>query len=427
MRVEPAVSVEGAIAVPGNKGISQRAVLLGSVADGESEIRGFGRAEDTEAAIRVVRGLGVEVEENGDTVRVRGAGLRGLSEPEAPLDCGNAGTVLRLACGLLAGQEGRFVLTGDESLSRRPHERVAEPLRAMGARVETTGGGAPVLVEGGRLQAIRYELPVASAQVKSAVLLAGLYAEGGPTTVVERIPSRDHTERLLREVGVGVTRRGTDVSIRAVERIRPFRIHVAGDFSAAAPFVLAATLLHGSELLVEGVNVNPLRTGFLDVLERMRANIAVFNRRTESGEPVADLEVRSAELIATVVRRREVPTLIDELPLFALAAGLARGESVVRGAAELRAKETDRIETVTDVLRSLGVRLTASDDGFRVRGVPTRPKGGGAVSSGGDHRIAMLAAVAGLVSREGVEIRDPESVAVSFPGFFDLLESVTQR
>ena len=427
MRVEPAASVQGAIAVPGNKGISQRAVLLGSVADGESEIRGIGRADDTEAAIRLVRELGVEVEDDGDTVRVRGAGLRGLREPEGPLDCGNAGTVLRLACGLLAGQEGRFVLTGDESLSRRPHERVAEPLRAMGARVETTDGGAPVLLEGGRLQAIRYELPVASAQVKSAVLLAGLYAEGGATTVVERVQSRDHTERLLREVGVGVTRRASDVSVRAVERIRAFEVDIAGDFSAAAPFILAATLLHGSELLVEGVNVNPLRTGFLDALERMGANIAVFNRRTVSGEPVADLEVRSAELIATMVRRREVPTLIDELPLFALAAGLARGESVVRGAAELRAKETDRIETVTNVLRSLGVRIAASDDGFRVRGVPTRPKGGGAASSGGDHRIAMLAAVAGLVSREGVELRDPESVAVSFPGFFDLLESVTQR
>jgi 3-phosphoshikimate 1-carboxyvinyltransferase len=427
MRVEPAVSVQGAIAVPGNKGISQRAVLVGSVADGECEIRGFGRTEDTEAAIRVVRELGVAVDEDGDTVTVRGAGLRALREPDGPLDCGNAGTVLRLASGILAGQDGRFVLTGDESLSRRPHERVAEPLRAMGARVETTNGGAPVLVEGGRLQPIRYEPPTASAQVKSAVLLAGLYAEGGPTTVVERVPSRDHTERLLRELGVGAARSGTDVSVRPVDRIAPFRIDIAGDFSAAAPFVLAATLLHGSELLVEGVNVNPLRTGFLDVLERMGANIAIFNRRTVSGEPVADLEVRSAELIATAVRRREVPTLIDELPLFALAAGLARGESVVRGAAELRAKETDRIETVTSVLRSLGVRVTASDDGFRVRGVPTRPKGGGAVSSGGDHRIAMLAAVAGLVSREGVEIRDPESVAVSFPGFFDLLESVTQR
>jgi 3-phosphoshikimate 1-carboxyvinyltransferase len=428
MRIEPAPSVEGAIAVPGVKGISQRAVLLGAVAEGESTIRGFGRAADTEAAIRVVRDLGVEVDDEGDeTVHVRGAGLRGLREPDAPLDCGNAGTVLRLASGILAGQEGRFVLTGDESLSRRPQERVAEPLRAMGARVETTNGGAPVLVEGGRLTPIRYVLPVASAQVKSAVLFAGLYAGGGPTTVVERLPSRDHSERLLREAGVRVVRRGADVAIWPVDRLAPIDVEVAGDFSAAAPFVLAATLLHGSELLVEGVNVNPLRTGFLDVLERMGANIAVFNRRTVSGEPVADLEVRPAELVATLVRRREVPRLIDELPLFALAAGVARGESVVRGAEELRAKETDRIETVTNALRALGVRIAEREDGFGVRGVPTRPKGGGVVRADGDHRIAMLGAIGGLVSREGVEIEGAESVAVSFPGFFDLLETVTQR
>jgi 3-phosphoshikimate 1-carboxyvinyltransferase len=297
----------------------------------------------------------------------------------------------------------------------------------MGARVETTNGGAPVLIEGGRLNPIRYALPVASAQVKSAVLFAGLYADGGPTTVVERVPSRDHSERLLRELGASVSRRGSEVVVSPAERLAPGRIAIAGDFSAAAPFIVAATLLHGSELLVEGLNVNPLRTGFLDVLERMGANIAVFNRRTVSGEPVADLEVRPAELVATAVRRREVPRLIDELPLFALAAGTARGESVVWGAEELRAKETDRIETVTNALRALGVRIVPSDDGFRVRGVPTRPKGGGVVSAGGDHRIAMLGAIGGLVSREGVEIEGGESVAVSFPGFFDLLETVTQR
>jgi 3-phosphoshikimate 1-carboxyvinyltransferase len=428
MKVEPAASVEGAIAVPGVKGISQRAVLLGALTDGKSEIRGFGRAADTETAISLVRQVGAEVgDEGGEVVRVQGVGLRGLAEPEGPLDCGNAGTVLRLAAGVLAGQEGRFVLTGDESLSRRPHERVAEPLRQMGARVETTDGGAPVLVEGGRLRAIRYELPVASAQVKSAVLFAGLQAEGGATTVVERVPTRDHSERLLRELGVRVGRRGADVSVSPVDRLAPFEVEIAGDFSSAAPFIVAATLLHGSELLVEGVNVNPLRTGLLDVLERMRANIAVFNRRTVSGEPVADLEVRPGELVATAVRAGEVPGLIDELPLFALAAGMARGESIVRGARELRAKETDRIETVTNALRALGVRIAAGDDGFRVRGVPTRPKGGGVVQAGGDHRIAMLGAIGGLVSREGTRIEGAESVAVSFPGFFDLLDSVTQR
>jgi 3-phosphoshikimate 1-carboxyvinyltransferase len=427
MKIEPAASVRGAIAVPGNKGSSQRAVLVGALADGESEIHGFGPAEDTEAAIDVVRGVGADVDEDRGVVRIRGLGLHGLRAPDGPLDCGNAGTVLRLAAGILAAQEGTFVLAGDESLSRRPHERVAEPLRQMGARVETTDGGAPVLVEGARLKPIRYELPVASAQVKSAVLLAGMLAEGGPTTVVEPVSTRDHTERLLRELGVRVARRGAEVSVRPADRIAPFRVEIAGDFSSAAPFVVAATLLHGSELLVEGVNVNPFRTGLLDVLERMGANIAVFNRRTVSGEPVADLEVRPAQLTATRIRGDEVPRLIDELPLFGLAAGMARGESVVRGAQELRAKETDRIETVTIALRALGVRVSASDDGFGVRGVPTRPKGGGVVPARGDHRIAMLGAIGGIVSREGTRIEGAESVAVSFPGFFDLLDSVTQR
>jgi 3-phosphoshikimate 1-carboxyvinyltransferase len=427
VKIEPASSIDGAIAVPGVKGISQRAVLLGAIADGESRIEGFGRAADTETAISVVRQLGVEVDEEGpDTVRVRGAGLRGLRAPDEPLDFGNAGTVLRLASGILAGQEGRFTLVGDESLSGRPQERIAEPLRRMGARVETTDGHAPVVIEGGSLSPIRYELPVASAQVKSAVLLAGLLADGGPTRVVEPNPSRDHTERMLRELGVPVTRRGNEISVSPVDRLPPLTIEVSGDFSSAAPFVVAATLLSGSELIVQGVNLNPTRTGLVDVLERMGANIAVFNRRSVGGEPVADLEVRSAALTATRIGAEEVPRLIDELPLVALAAAMARGDTVVTGAAELRVKETDRIETVTTSLKALGVRITAGDDGFRVRGVPTRPKGGGFESSG-DHRLAMLGAVAGLVSREGVRLEGVEAVAISFPGFFELLESVTRR
>ena len=427
MKIEPAASIDGAIAVPGVKGISQRAVLLGAIADGESRIEGFGRAADTETAISVVRQLGAEVDEEGpETVRVRGVGLRGLQEPDGPLDFGNAGTVLRLTAGILAGHEGRFELVGDESLSGRPQERIAEPLRQMGARVETTEGHAPVVIEGGGLTPIRYEPPMASAQVKSAVLFAGLLADGGPTRVVERHLTRDHTERLLRELGVEVRRRGAEISISPVDRLPPLTIQIAGDFSSAAPFVVAATLLSGSELLVQGVNVNPLRTGLLDVLERMGANVAIFNRRTVGGEPVADLEVRSAQLTATRITTDEVPRLIDELPLVALAAGMARGETVVTGAAELRVKETDRIETVTTSLKALGVRISASHDGCGVRGVPTRPKGGG-MGSFGDHRLAMLGAVAGLVSREGVRLEGAEAVAISFPGFFDLLESVTQR
>lgn len=427
MRVEPAATVTGAIGVPGVKGISQRAVLLGAIADGESRIRGFGRAADTESAISVARALGIEVIEDGEeTVRVRGSGLRGLREPAGPLDCGNAGTVLRLVSGILAGQKGRFELTGDESLSRRPHERIAEPLRRMGARVWTTDGHAPIVIEGGSLRPIRYELPMASAQVKSGVLLAGILADGGPTAVIEPRPTRDHTERMLAALGVRVERRGASVAVWPVKRLAPVEVEIAGDFSSAAPFVVAATLLAGSELLIEGVNVNPLRTGLLDVLQRMRGNVAVFNRRTLSGEPVADLEVRSASLIATRIDADEVPRLVDELPLFALAAAMARGESLVTGAEELRAKEADRIDAVVSGLHGLGAHLTAAADGFHVRGVPARLRGG-RFDSHADHRLAMLGAIAGLVSRDGVDVGGAEAAAISFPGFFELLGSVSKR
>jgi 3-phosphoshikimate 1-carboxyvinyltransferase len=268
---------------------------------------------------------------------------------------------------------------------------------------------------------------MASAQVKSCVLLAGLYASDGPTVVVEPAPTRDHTERLLETAGVRVGRKARQPSVWPAGRLRPLRLEIPGDFSAAAPFILAATLLPDSELRVHGVGINPTRTGFLAVLQRMGARVSIFHRGSAGGEPVADLEVGSAELVATEVHGDEVPALVDELPLFALAAGMARGESVVTGAEELRVKESDRIETVKEVLRPLGIRIETRHDGFRVRGVPTRPKGGGLVNAGGDHRIAMLAAVAGLVSREGVEIEGAESVAVSFPDFFAALESLALR
>ena len=415
MRVEAAAALVGDVAVPGTKSISHRGLLLGAVADGESEIRNFGRAGDTESTISALRTLGVEVlEDDVDRVCVRGVGLRGLRAPDVPIDCGNAGTLLRLIAGILAGQEGTFVLSGDESLSSRPMERIAEPLRQMGAQVETTDGHAPMTVHGGApLKPVSYALPVASAQVKSCVLLAGLYAGGGPTVVVEHgAQTRDHTERLLVMQGARVQSSPRQASVWPVARLSPLSIDVPGDFSSAAPLIVAATLLAG--------------TGLLDVLDRMGARIAVFNRRTLAGEPAGDLEVRSAELTATRIGGEEVPRLIDELPLFALAAGMAHGESRVEGAQELRAKESNRIEAVTTSLKALGIRISARQDGFGVRGVATRPKGGG-MGSHGDHRLAMLGAVAGLVSREGVDVEDAEAVAISFPGFFDLLESVTRR
>ena len=426
MKIDPAASLRGHIAVPGDKSVSHRSVLLGTIAEGETTVRGFGRSADTESTIAAVRALGVTVHDDDvDALRVEGAGLRGLREPVEPIDCGNSGTTFRLLAGILAGQRGRLELAGDESLSRRPMERIAEPLRLMEARVETTDGTPPLTIEGGDLKGIRYELPVASAQVKSCVLLAGLYA-AGRTTVVEPLPTRDHTELMLEAAGVTVRRHQRRISVGPAERLRLGEVVVPGDFSAAAPFVVAASLLPGSELTIHDVGLNPRRTGLLDVLARMGARITIFHRHKSGGEPVGDLEVRSAELTATAVTAEEVPLLVDELPLFALAAACARGVSKVEGARELRVKETDRIETVTSSLRGVGVRIAETEDGFTVRGVPTRFRGG-SIDSRGDHRIAMLGAVAGLVSRDGVELGDPQAVAVSFPGFFELLDSVTQR
>ncbi len=426
-RVAPAVSLRGAVAVPGDKSISHRAVLIGAICDGETVVRGFGRSGDTESTVAAVRALGVEIAEEGpDTLRIHGAGLRGLRAADGPIDCGNAGTLVRLIAGILAGQTWQqFELTGDESLSARPMGRIAGPLTEMGAGVETADGHLPLGIDGRPLHGIEYELPVASGQVKSCVLLAGLYAEG-ETTVVEPVATRDHTERMLRAAGAQLRVQPGRITVQPAERLELGEVVVPGDISSAAPLILAATLLPGSELIVTGVGVNPTRTGFLDVLERMGARIAIFNRRTAAGEPVADLEITSAELVATEIVPDEVPRLVDELPLFALAASMAHGDSRVRGAEELRAKETDRIEAVVDGLKGLGAHVTGTRDGFRIRGVPTRPRGGH-MSARGDHRIAMLAAVAGLASRDGVEIEGAETVAISFPGFFDLIDSLAQR
>jgi 3-phosphoshikimate 1-carboxyvinyltransferase len=422
--VEPVSHLDGHIAVPGDKSISHRAVLLAALCEGETRISGFGRSADTEATIGAVRAVGAEVDDvDVDTLVVRGVGLRGLVAPEGPIDCANAGTLVRLIAGILAGQTGRqFELVGDESLSARPMRRIEEPLSRMGAGIETTDGRLPIRIDGRALHAITYELPVASAQVKSAVLLAGLFADG-ETTVVEPAPTRDHTELMLQAAGARVVRRPTSVSVSPAERLELGDVDVPGDFSSAAPFVVAATLIAGSEIHIHGVNLNPRRTGLLDILDRMGARVTVYNRRRIGGEPAGDLEVRHAELVSTNVQAEEVPLAVDELPLFALAAASARGDSTLRGAGELRAKETDRIEAVVDGLRSLGAHIRGTRDGFRIRGVPARLRGG-RMDSRGDHRVAMLGAVAGLASQHGVRIERAEAVAVSFPGFFELLDSL---
>ncbi|MFO7570984.1 MAG: 3-phosphoshikimate 1-carboxyvinyltransferase [Gaiellaceae bacterium] len=428
MRVEPVPALVGHVAVPGDKSISHRAVLIGAISEGDVRIEGFGRSADTEATIGAVRALGVEVDEHDvDTLTVHGVGLRGLSPATEPLDCANAGTLMRLLCGVLAGQRGHFELVGDPSLAGRPMERVAEPLRRMGARIETTEGHAPIVIEGdgAALAAVTYELPVASAQVKSAVLLAALFAEG-ETTVVEPLATRDHTERMLERAGARIRRRAHSVTVEAGGPLAPTDVDVPGDFSSAAPLLVAAATVPGSSVTVHGLGLNPRRTGLLDVLERMGARVSVYNRRSIGGEPAGDVELRSSELVGTTISPDEVPSLVDELPLFALAACHAHGDSVVRGAAELRVKESDRIDVVAEELRRIGAHIRATPDGFRIRGVPARLRGG-LFDARGDHRLVMLGAVAGISSREGVELAGAEAVEASFPGFFSVLDQLAER
>ena len=423
MRIEPVAAFDGHVAVPGDKSISHRAVLIGAICDAEIRVSGFGRSADTEATIAAVRALGAEVvDEDVDTLRVRGVGLDGLRAPAEPIDCGNAGTLMRLLSGVVAGLAGPTELVGDASLSSRPMERIAEPLRRMGATVETTDGHAPLVVRGGSLRAIDYELPVASAQVKSAILLAGVQAEGA-TTVVEPVRTRDHTERMLEHAGARVTRRPTSVTIEGADALRLPDVEIPGDISSAAPFLVAAAIVPGSAVTVHGVGLNPRRAGILDVLERMGARISVYNRRSIGGEPAGDVAIRASDLVGATISAEEVPSLIDELPILAVAACHARGETVVRGAEELRAKESNRIEAVVEELRRVGGHIRATRDGFRIKGVPARLRGG-VVDSRGDHRLAMLGAIVGVASREGVDLRDAEAASTSFPGFFELLEQV---
>ena len=425
MKVEAAARVDGHLAVPGDKSISHRALLIGAICEGETRVAHWGRSGDTTSTLGAVRALGVRVdEEDEETLVVHGAGLRGLRAAGGPIDCGNAGTLVRLISGVLAFQEGRFELIGDESLSRRPMGRIAEPLSRMGASVETTDGSLPLVIEGRRLIGLDYTLPVASAQVKSAILLAGLGAQGR-TTVHEPEPTRDHTELMLAAAGARVTRRPGSATIEPAQALRLPEVLVPGDISSAAPFLVAAALLPGSSVTVHDLGLNPLRTGLLDVLERMGARVGILNRRSIAGEAIGDVEVGHGELVATTIEAPEVPRLVDELPLIALLASMARGTTTVTGAAELRAKESDRIDAVVTALRAIGAHIEGRPDGFVIRGVPARPRGG-AIDSLGDHRMAMLGAVTGIVSREGVRIIGPECAEISFPGFYDVLASVVE-
>jgi 3-phosphoshikimate 1-carboxyvinyltransferase len=427
IRFEPSGGLTGELRAPADKSISHRAALLGAMASEPVRIENYLHAADTTSTLNAVRALGALVEiRDGETV-IRGTGLREAHEPDGPLDVGNAGTLMRLLPGWLAAQEGRsFTLDGDASIRRRPVDRIATPLRQMGAELDATDGRYPPLtVRGGRLRAISYELPVASAQVKSCVLLAALAADGA-TTVGEPERSRDHTERMLLRAGVNIHRNGRHVTVVNADELILDRLRVPGDLSSAAFLIAAGVLVPGSRLLIGDVGVNWTRTGFLRILRRMRG-IVLGDLEQETGElsadePVSDLDVAHGALEATVVEPEEVPLAIDELPLVALLGCFAEGETVVRGARELRVKESDRIAGVVDGLRGLGADIEATEDGFMVRG--TGGLRGGSIDARGDHRMAMMGAIAGLASREGVEVVGIEAAAVSYPGFVDDLTAL---
>jgi 3-phosphoshikimate 1-carboxyvinyltransferase len=424
-RFEPSGPLRGWFRPPSDKSISHRAALIAAMGEGETEVFDYLDAADTRSTLGAVEALGADVE--GDPaggLRIRGVGLRGAGP--ATIDVGNAGTLLRLLPGWLAGQVGeQWTLDGDESIRRRPVDRIAVPLREMGAHLKAREDRLPPLeIEGAPLHGITYEMPIASAQVKSCLLFAGLLAEG-ETRVVEPLPSRDHTERMLTAAGASVERDGDAVVVQAVEQLEPKPIIVPADISSAAFFIAATLLVEGSEVVLEEVNVNPTRTGLLTILGRMGAQIEIEDEREVGGEPIASLRIRSAPLQATDVGGAEIPLAIDELPLVALAACFAEGTTTIRDAEELRRKESDRIETVTAALNALGGKVEPTPDGMVIEG--TGGLRGGTIDSHGDHRIAMLGGVAGLASKEGVEVRGMDAAAVSYPGFEQDLGSLLGR
>ncbi len=414
----PVERLRGTLPLPADKSISHRAAIIGSICDAPVEIRNFLGSDDTAATLAAIEACGVKVErlEQGRLVLL-GAGLRGLKFPKTAIDARNSGTTMRLLPGVLAGQDGCFLLDGDASLRRRPMDRIVAPLKLMGVDIEALGRGfAPLRVCGGRVRAIDYNLPVASAQVKSAVLLAGLYGDG-PTIVREPSACRDHTEIMLAAAGARVEKQGLVTRIYPAERLRLKAVDVPADFSSAAFFIVAATIIPGSEVVLPAVGVNPTRTGLLDIMEEMGADITRKPAPRAGGEPVNDLHVSAARLKGVKVPGEISGRVIDELPLVALAGAFAKGETIVSGAGELQLKESDRIRGIVDNLAGIGVDIEAFPGGFIVRGAAGRRPRGGKFKSLGDHRLAMLGAVAGAASRGGVSVQGFDCVSVSYPHF----------
>lgn len=421
--VNPGGALAGRLRVPGDKSVSHRVVMLGALAEGESHASGFLQSEDTRATIAAFRAMGVTIDadDNGD-ICIEGVGLRGLRAPVAPLDLGNSGTSARLMTGLLAGQTFASDLTGDASLTRRPMNRVVEPLRQMGAHIEMSDSGTlPLHIEGGPLHGIDYTLPVASAQLKSCLLLAGMYAEG-ETVLHESAPTRDHTERMLAACGWPLTHNSSgSLHIRPAGQLQPFNIEVPADISSAAFFLAGASLAPGSDIVLESVGINPTRAAVIDILKMMGGDIEISNQRELAGEPVADIQVRYAPLQGIEIPQALVPIAIDEFPAILVAAATAEGTTELRGAEELRVKESDRIQTMADGLQALGIQAQVKPDGMIVQGGRFT---GGCINSHGDHRIAMAFTMAALAADQPIIIDDCANVATSFPGFAEAARSL---
>lgn len=420
-QVTPSTIHDASVTVPGDKSVSHRALMLGSIAEGRSEVSGFLAGEDCLATLAAMRVLGVNIQQPGPTeMLIEGVGLHGLQAPDVDLDLGNSGTAMRLMAGLLSGQSFDSVLTGDESLTGRPMGRIIKPLTAMGAKIESLDGKPPLAIyKADKLQAIDYELPMASAQVKSAVLLAGLYADG-VTSVTEPAVTRDHTERMLGSMGVSVTKAGGKISVQGGQQLRGCNIKVPGDLSSAAFVILAALLAEDADIQITNVGVNPTRTGVIDILQAMGADISLENPQLLGEEPVADIRVRSSQLQGGPVDPALVSLAIDEFPVLFVAAAAASGKTEFSGIGELRVKESDRIAAMSEGLRILGIQVDESPDAAVVHGGQFS---GGTVKSHGDHRIAMSLAVAGTVASEAVLVEDVAAVDTSFPGFCDCMAS----
>ncbi len=423
MRVEigRAERLRGEVAPPPDKSISHRAVMLSSIAEGTSVIRNLLMAGDTMSTLNAMRALGVDIEDREEII-IQGRGLYGLKESPAPIDCGNSGTTMRLLSGILSGNPFFSVLTGDESLRSRPMKRVVDPLREMGARImgRDEDRYPPLAIRGGALRPIRYEMPVASAQVKSAILLAGLYASG-ETAVAEPVKSRDHTERMLPSYGADVRREGLVVSVKGPAELRAHDIAVPGDFSSAAFFIVGALIVPGSEILIKGVGLNPTRTGLLSALEKMGAEIKTENLKEVSGEPVGDLYIKSAALKGIEIGGETLPSLIDEFPILCIAGACADGTTAIRGAGELRVKESDRVRAMSEGLKRMGADVEEHTDGLSIKGGHLK---GAEVDSRGDHRIAMAFSIAALVSEGITTIKDAGAADISYPGFFETLRGL---